>query len=117
MVNDEIADGVELAVEVTIEGSAFGTYVSPAVAIAAHVDVGSQLSAGIQMLGCIVGPPDELCAIADFVPAIDGRNEVFLQAVADSTETVLELVRRQCGGVRCVAVNRIAYGLAVAAVA
>ena len=117
MVDDEVADGVELSVEVAVEGSAFCADVSPTVAVAVHVDVVGQLSAGVKMLGSIVGPPYELCAVADFEPAVDGSQEVFLQAVADGAEAVVVLVRRQCAAAGSVRIGDVANGSAVATIA
>ena len=95
MINDEVADGVELSVEVAIEGSAFCADVSPTLAVALHVDVVGQACAGIKVLCCIVCPPYELSTVLDFEPSIDGSQEVFLHTVADSTEAFYIIVRRQ----------------------
>ena len=85
---------MELSVEVAVEGLAFGTHLCPAVAVAVHIDVGRQLSIGIQMLSSIMAPPEELCGSADFEPAIHGSYEVFLQAAADGAEAFAEFVVR-----------------------
>ena len=91
----KVADGMELTVEVTIEGSTLGTYIGPTVAITVHVNIISQTSTGIQMLGCIVGPPNKFGTIADFIPTIHWGQVVFLNDVTYGTEAIHILVVRQ----------------------
>ena len=68
-------------------------------------------------LGGVVGPPYELCAVADFEPAIDGSHVVFLQAAADGAEAFFILVRRKNAAGRAVGIGNIcAQGLSVATV-
>ena len=117
MVDDEVADGVELSVEVAVEGLAFCADVGPAVAVAVHVDVVGETCADAKVLGSIVGPPYELCAVADVEPAVDGSHEVFLNLSADGAEAFVELVRRQCAAAGSVRIGDVANGSAVATIA
>ena len=76
---DKVADDVVLTIEVTIERFAFCSDSSPAVAIAIHVDIVGETCIDVEVLGCVVVPPQQFCAIADLVPSVDGSQVVFLQ--------------------------------------
>ena len=94
---------MELAVEVTIEGSRLIAYlrigtIGILLVVLFHVNVSSQTCTDTQvLLSSIMSPPHELCCIANLAPTIDGRHVVLVQPTANSTETLLKLVSRNYG--------------------
>ena len=90
LVDNEVADFVTLA----IECADIDCRRSKAIHVASHVDVFRQLCAGIGVCRSIDAPPCKFCAVADFVPAVDGSDKVLVHLSAVFAPAVLIFVRR-----------------------